>query len=384
MSGAEKAIPPALTAMLEQELCDNEQLLWTGQPNPVALARKPWYFFLFGIAFVGGPVAGMPLMVPTSPLPGPLPAIIIMSILGVFLTLGFLLATLPLTFARLARKTLYAVTDRRALIFEARPFASHMVWKYGPAHAKKATIRNYNNGLGDLLFFCHPWQDVRLDRGFNCIDDLRGARQAVDAMQEGVCETAPVGDESICDPAVPDELKGLLDSEERVAWLGHPLASALLRRHGLLITICVFVLFMLTVTQLVIFSGALPANQGPIKIILAIGFGAFQLFALAGLVIIIRLAATRKRVTYLLTNRRAIEIRDRAAGPAVHKSYAPQTMHYYSRSQRANGTGNLYFLREDRFPGVKMECTTEREAGFLDVKNVAELDRLVRASLALA
>ncbi len=156
------SLPDELDARVRSELDHGEQLLWVGQPRP----RRSAYlvaipFVLFGIpwtafslnwtamafSMVGGAPNGWPGMG------------MLVSLFGVpfVLTgLGMLSSPFWLRFAlrRRATRTCYALTDRRAILWEAGLFGigSVEVRSYRPADLTTIIRRDYGDGSGDVVF----------------------------------------------------------------------------------------------------------------------------------------------------------------------------------------------------------------------------------------
>jgi hypothetical protein len=155
-------LPEELDARVRSELDSGEQLLWVGQPRPSRFARSaiplvlfgiPWTAFaLFwmagasGIWFAGfggqkNRPPGVGVFFGCFPLFG-LP----------FVLIGLGMLSSPYWLQRKAKRTCYALTDRRAIVWEAGSFGSLEVRSYGPAELSKIRRTEYADGSGDLVF----------------------------------------------------------------------------------------------------------------------------------------------------------------------------------------------------------------------------------------
>jgi hypothetical protein len=154
-------LDPALEAMLAQQISRGERLLWRGTPSRRALRRSviPLLFFAtvwttFSVLWVAGAATasfafasfGLPFVA-----------------IGVFL---FAHATRPL---READRTVYAVTDRRALVVAngaAKAYTRAMMTSF----AISAPDRD---GRRDVVFLDRETNDTRTTAGFYGIEDAK-------------------------------------------------------------------------------------------------------------------------------------------------------------------------------------------------------------------
>ncbi len=141
---------------VRSELRDGERLVWTGQPRPSRFAKGALPIVLFGIPWTalaivwmaaasgllfGGGNGGMGAFNLIFPLFG-LP----------FVLIGFGMLSAPYWMRRKARRTCYALTDRRAILWEAGWRGSVTVRSYSPADLTRIRRVEYPNGDGDLIF----------------------------------------------------------------------------------------------------------------------------------------------------------------------------------------------------------------------------------------
>ena len=159
-------LPPDLAARVESELAEGERLVWVGQPLPglyrlrsIPLAFVGIFFVGFGLlwltltgamALVGAGAAGQA---------DPAAGVGVGGFMGCFalaglfpLAVGIGLVTSPLWMGSMARKTLYALTDRRAIIFEPQLFRTVQVRSYTAAGLGALARVERGDGSGDLVF----------------------------------------------------------------------------------------------------------------------------------------------------------------------------------------------------------------------------------------
>jgi hypothetical protein len=113
------ALPGRLAAELVDELDAGERVLWTALPRRVVIARRAFARLSMPLAFNGLVLAVVALCVLGSPGAGLLA-------LGVvpLVALGLPLCQVPIEAWSALRTTFYAVTNRRALVFDANAIVS--------------------------------------------------------------------------------------------------------------------------------------------------------------------------------------------------------------------------------------------------------------------
>lgn len=124
MTSREVPVSRPLQSELERELAPGERVVWSGQPLPGRYNRGSWALVLFGIPWTGFAVFWTTMaFVGTQSMKGDDP----MSngfrwffpLFGVpFILIGLGMLSSPWWGRRKAAGVLYAITDRRALIFE--------------------------------------------------------------------------------------------------------------------------------------------------------------------------------------------------------------------------------------------------------------------------
>lgn len=153
------SLPFDLQRRLDDELDSSERLLWAGQPDPGRMARQGGCLAAFGIPWtlfavfwtvtasgIGGIISsGFP---GGSRGPGAL-----FGLFGLpFIAVGLGLLTAPFWMARRARRTIYAVTDKRALIIEGGFGGSFSVRSLAPPLLADRARNQRSDDSGDLVF----------------------------------------------------------------------------------------------------------------------------------------------------------------------------------------------------------------------------------------
>lgn len=152
-----------MQARLESEMAGGERIEWQAMPIPrwiepatiaMVLFGIPWtafaVFWTFGAAYGVSHSPG-PWFLSFFPLFG-LP----------FILVGIGLLSSPFWSRRRARNTIYAITDRRALIIQGA--RSVETKSFGPDALAEITRRERRNGTGDVLFSRKEWRDSDGDR----------------------------------------------------------------------------------------------------------------------------------------------------------------------------------------------------------------------------
>jgi len=150
-------LPPELDSRVRTELSSGERLLWVGQPQPgrsmraaipIVLFGLPWTAFaIFWMAgasglllggFGNGPPAAFRILFPLFGLP--------------FVLIGLGMLSAPFWLRRRAKRTCYALTDRRAILWQAGWFGGIEVRSYGPEELTQIHRTQYADGSGSLVF----------------------------------------------------------------------------------------------------------------------------------------------------------------------------------------------------------------------------------------
>lgn len=146
-AAASHALPEAARALLQRELDDDERLLWSGQPLPAQLARAQVPLLLFGVPWTAFAVFWVV---------GATQAAGSFGLFGVpFVLVGAFMLSAPLRAYRGASKTIYALTNRRALVIapSTQAFSTGRldVVSYVPDADTMSRSTN-SDGSGDVVF----------------------------------------------------------------------------------------------------------------------------------------------------------------------------------------------------------------------------------------
>jgi hypothetical protein len=156
-------LPEPLAQRLRAELQPGETLLWTGRPVPALAARPAWALTLLGGAMlipgiiIAG-IIGIVVVAVAFATQSPCFALFLLPFLAMFALVILLLATLPFGARRLADNTIYAVTDRRAILWQKIFWAFH-VRSFSPQQLAAMQRIERTDGTGDLIFEQVPYHD---------------------------------------------------------------------------------------------------------------------------------------------------------------------------------------------------------------------------------
>jgi hypothetical protein len=151
-------LPPDLDARVRAELRPGERLLWVGQPRRRRFPREALPAFLFGIPFTAFAVFWTALAVwivsrgHGANDPGLLFRIVFPLFGLPFVLIGVGLLSTPYWLRRQATRTCYALTDRRAILWEAGTFGGVAVRSFAPDALTGFHRVEYPDGHGDLVF----------------------------------------------------------------------------------------------------------------------------------------------------------------------------------------------------------------------------------------
>lgn len=132
-------IPHRYRQQVEDELDSGERLLWIGQPRPGRIALRGVAHAVMGASAVVGGV----YMAATATSSG------FAWGMGLFILIGVGLLFAPLRMWWKGTRTVYAVTDRRALILEGG--FSQKLRTYGPEELSSLECHRKADGSGDII-----------------------------------------------------------------------------------------------------------------------------------------------------------------------------------------------------------------------------------------
>ena len=178
-------IPSRLQELLARELERGERVAWQARPRPLPRALASWGTFVFGIPFFAfsvfwtwGATGGF-----NDRRTGDHAAFSTFALLwgSMFVVGGASMLLSPLWAWWVARRTLYAVTDRRAIHIQV-PLRRAIIQSFAGERLAAVVRREGPNGAGDLIFEREAskgskGRTVYRDVGFFGLEDARGVQQ---------------------------------------------------------------------------------------------------------------------------------------------------------------------------------------------------------------
>ena len=145
-----KKIPNQLKAKVKRELEPGEKIQWADMPVPHFLTVESIITFLFGIPWM------------TISLIAVFGAIQSRDVLGYFFLLPFLLIGIgflscPLWVYRMARNTIYVITDRRAITIDG--CFTYTIRSYEPNKLQHIYRKERRDKSGDVIILYREWRD---------------------------------------------------------------------------------------------------------------------------------------------------------------------------------------------------------------------------------
>ena len=177
----ESTLPPSLRELLENELEQDEKLIWSGQPRVSTVAWRDWKFVLLGIPFMAFTVGWMRAMAQ-----GGGGTSTVAAVFGLpFLIAGLSMLLSPLRLAWLARRTAYAITNRRAIILQNGWSKRVRSVLPGQMYLDR---RERGNGWGTIIlvkeFSLYAW-DRRREIGFWAIPEVKEVESLLHRLAAG-------------------------------------------------------------------------------------------------------------------------------------------------------------------------------------------------------
>jgi hypothetical protein len=148
-----KRIDPALQNLVNSEMESGEKLQWSGQPEPTRLAKGALPILFFAIpwtAFACFWVTMASMGVSHSKGIGPFMLFPLFGLPFVLIGLGMLSS--PIFVYTQAKRTVYAITNKRALVLKAGGRGGKTVMSYPPAAFGDITRVEYAPNKGDLTW----------------------------------------------------------------------------------------------------------------------------------------------------------------------------------------------------------------------------------------
>lgn len=178
-------LPERLRNLVEAELESGETISWVGQPSggrfclqslPILLFAIPWTAFaLFWMIAAAG------FRIPNFQQGGDF-----FPLFGVpFVLIGLTMLSTPYWSARRARRTVYVVTDRRAIIFDGGWGTT--IRSFMPGMLRDLQRKQFRDGSGNVIFergFSTGKNRTTPDVGFLAIRDVQAVEQLVRRMAQ--------------------------------------------------------------------------------------------------------------------------------------------------------------------------------------------------------
>ena len=186
-------LSPELAQRVASELDRDERLVWVGQPRPDLYAKSSGCLIVFGVFFTVFALVWMAIPLAISLFAAgvggegggfiALP-FVCFSLFGIpFVLVGLGLMTSPIWMKKLARRCCYALTDRRALLWEPRLFGGATVRSFTRAGLGRIARLENADGSGSLVF--HEYvvhgseSSTTHQQGFMHIDDVQAVERLV-------------------------------------------------------------------------------------------------------------------------------------------------------------------------------------------------------------
>ncbi|MDP0495174.1 MAG: hypothetical protein Q7Q73_03100 [Verrucomicrobiota bacterium JB024] len=170
--------PRHLQNQIDAELEAREKVLWQEMPVPQLFTPASTGAFLFGIPWTAFALFWMwgASGFGKSDMDGPASFFFLFGLPFVLIGFGMLLS--PLWTYRKALRTVYVITDRRAITFEGG--RGMTIRSYPPAKLQNIYRKQHKNGSGDVVIEVNAWRDSDGDRRSEQLGFLRvrNAKQA--------------------------------------------------------------------------------------------------------------------------------------------------------------------------------------------------------------
>lgn len=200
---ADTQVPYALREWVDREIEPGERLQWMDVPAPRFFTGPATAAFLFGIPWTAFAVFWTVMAAwgtrQAAHTGAPRAFSILFPLFGVpFILIGLGMLSCPFWAYRKARRTVYAITDRRAILFEGG--RSLTVRSFPPDKLRNVFRKERKDGSGDVIFYCRTRRDSDGDRHAQDVGFLRirNAKAVEDLIQELAKTAAPkAGDERL-------------------------------------------------------------------------------------------------------------------------------------------------------------------------------------------
>jgi hypothetical protein len=151
-------LPVEAARIIEDELTPGEKLVWCAQPHSWAFAKAAIPVFLFGLVFFGFSIFWETMALTTTqaqPKNGAAPpaVAVVFPLFGVpFVLVGLCMVLSPLGYVLKAKRTVYGLTDKAAIVMRGQLLGGREVTRFGPQQLDQISRRDSMGGRGDLIF----------------------------------------------------------------------------------------------------------------------------------------------------------------------------------------------------------------------------------------
>lgn len=180
------------------ELRSGERIIWTAQPIPQRYSRGTWPIVVFGIPWTAFAifwvVAAAGFGTRHGSMPGPFK---LFPLFGVpFVLIGIGMLTSPFWARKKATKTVYMITDQRAVTISEGWRGRTRIESYGPEQLQSITREQNSDGSGDIVFMTRAWRDSDGDRrtqriGFMGVPDVKTVEEHIRALAQRAPGASP-------------------------------------------------------------------------------------------------------------------------------------------------------------------------------------------------
>jgi len=148
--------PNEMEQLLRGELQTDEDLVWWQQPIPEIYARFTWPTVIAGVIWTTFSIVWIVIAIRSVVVGGQAgvgPLIVLYPLLGLpFVAIGIRMLTSRRRAILRARKTCYALTNKRVLILWVGAFGSIHIRSFGAVDVRGLLVRELSNGSGIVIF----------------------------------------------------------------------------------------------------------------------------------------------------------------------------------------------------------------------------------------
>ncbi len=184
-----------LQDMVEKELETGEKIVWIGMPVPKFFIPKATGTFIFGIPWTAFAIFWTVTASWGVFQSGNANIFWLFPLFGIpFIVVGIGMLLSPVFAYKKALKTVYVITDKRAITFDY--IWSREIRSYPPNKLQEIYRKENSDGTGDVIISCRNWKDSDGDRqseelGFIHIEAPKNAEQMLKKLaKEAVAENS--------------------------------------------------------------------------------------------------------------------------------------------------------------------------------------------------